>query len=185
MSCGAFRDIAPGTRSSEADPAEAMAKISKAARLGPQHDKLAALAGTWDLQFKHRAGPDAAWKTESGTATSRVVLGGRYLVEELKCTYDGTPYEGVRVHGYDNLEGTYFNIWMDNLGTWPVTSRGATDDSDVLKYHGRWKDIHTPSGRPFQTVVRRDGTDKWQLELFDTIDGTEVKILEATYTRRN
>lgn len=184
MSCSAVQDIPSGTRSSQADPAEAMAKISKAARLGPQHDKLAALAGTWDLQFKHRAGPNAEWQTETGTATCRVALGGRYLVEELNCTYDGAPYEGVRVHGFDNLEGSYFNIWMDTLGTWPVLSRGATDDSDVLVYHGRWKDTQTPSGRPFRTVARRDGEDKWQLDLYDTIDNAEVKVLEATYTRR-
>ncbi len=184
MSCGTVKDRPTGTRSSHADPAEAMAKISKAARLGPQHDKMAALAGSWDLNFKHRTGADDEWTTETGTAECRIVLGGRYLVEELKCTYDGAPYEGIRVHGFDNLEGTYFNIWMDTVGTWPVLSRGATDDADALVYHGRWKDIHTPSGRPFRTVAKRDGNDKWQLELFDTIDGAEVKILEATYTRR-
>lgn len=183
MSCSST-DIASGSRSSEADPAEAMAKISKAARLGPQHEKLKALAGTWNLQFKHRSGPDAQWRTENGTATCKVAVGGRYLVEELKCTYNGAPYEGVRVHGFDNLEGTYFNIWMDTLGTWPVHSRGATDESDVLVYHGRWKDTETPAGRPFRTVVRRDGEEKWQLELYDTIDDAEVKVLEATYTRR-
>jgi len=161
-----------------------MAKVSKAARLGPQHDKMAALAGSWNLQFKHRTGPDAEWSTETGTAEAKIALGGRYLVEELKCTYDGVPYEGVRVHGFDNLEGTYFNIWMDSLGTWPVLSRGASDEGDALVYHGRWKDVHTPAGRPFRTVLKRDGNDTWQLDLYDTIDGAEVKILEATYTRR-
>lgn len=184
MSCGSLQDIPAGTRSSQADPAEAMAKISKAARLCPQHDKLRALAGTWDLQFKHRSGPDAQWQTENGTATCKTVLGGRYLVEELECTYNGTPYEGIRVHGYDCLEGSYFNIWMDTLGTWPVLSRGATDDSDVLVYHGRWKDPETPGGRPFRTVARKHDENKWQLDLYDTIDNAEVKVLEATYTRR-
>jgi hypothetical protein len=177
-------DVPAGTRSSEADPAEAMAKVSKAARLGPEHDRMATLAGTWDLQFKHRSGPDAPWQTETGTAVLTMELGGRYLLEKLTCTYDGAPYQGVRVHGFDNLEGNYFNIWMDTLGTWPVLSRGTKDANGVLRYHGRWFDTHTPSGRPFKTVARRDGEDMWQLDLFDTIDGEEVKVLEATYTRR-
>ncbi len=182
-SCASL-DIPTGTRSSQADPAEAMAKVNKAARLSAAHDRMKALAGTWDLQFKHRSGADDPWKTEHGTAVCTMELGGRYLLEKLQCTYNGMPYEGVRVHGYDNLEGDYFNIWMDTLGTWPVLSRGTKDENDVLRYHGRWKDTETPSGRPFKTVAKRDGNDKWQLELFDTIDGEEVKVLDATYTRR-
>ena len=184
MSCAALTDVAPGTRSSEADPVEAAAKTEKMARLGPEHDKLAALAGTWDIKFKHRDGPDAAWQEDTGTAICETVLGGRYLLEKLDCTYSGTPYKGVRVHGYDNLEGDYFNIWMDTLGTWPVLSRGTVDEDDVLRYHGRWKDHATPAGRPFKTIVKRDGENTWHLAFYDTIDEEEVKVLEATYTRR-
>lgn len=184
MSCQALKDIAPGSRSSEADPAEAAAKTEKAARLTPEHEKLAALAGTWDVTFKHRVGPNSDWMEDKGTAKARLGLDGRYLVEELDCTYAGQPYKGFRIHGYDNLEKVYFNIWMDTLGTWPVTSRGTADDEGVVRYIGRWKDTATPAGRPFRTVARRDGDDKWKLELWDTIDGEEVQILEAIYTRR-
>ena len=62
--------------------------------------------------------------------------------------------------------------------------RGAPDDADAWVDPGSWTAIHTPSGRPFRTVLKRDGNDKWQLDLYDTIDGAEVKILEATYNRR-
>ena len=186
MACGTFSDIKPGTRSSDADKAaEAAHKAIKHARLGPQHEKLAALAGTWDIKFKHRSGPKAPWQNDTGTATCKTLLGGRYLLEELDCTYSGAPYKGVRVHGFDNLAGNYFNIWMDTLGTWPVKSYGTSDDAGVLRFHGRWKDPETPGGRPFKTIAARDGNDKWNLSFFDTIDGEEVKVLEANYTRRN
>ncbi len=185
MSCGTFSDITPGTLSSDVDSAEAGHKIEELARLGVEHDKLRALAGTWNLKFKHRSRPNDPWQEDSGTAICKTVLGGRYLLEELDCTYGGVPYKGVRVHGFDNLEGTYFNIWMDTLGTWPVLSRGTVDDAGVLRYHGRWKDHETPAGRPFKTVAKRDGDNKWNLTFFDTIDGEEVKVLEAIYTRRN
>ena len=129
--------------------------------------------------------PLSAWQEDGGTANCRSVLGGRYLVEEINGTYSGTPYEGYRLHGYDNLAGSYFNIWMDNLGTWPVTSHGTKDDEGVLRYIGRWKDSATPGGRPFRTVIRSVSENEWQLAFYDTIDGEEVRVLEATYTRSN
>ena len=179
-----LRYIPPGSYPSGTDRAEASAKTEAVAKTGPEHVKLAALAGTWDLTFRIRWSKDDEWQTETGTATGKTILGGRYLLEELNCNLGGQPYQGIRIHGFDNMEKHYFTIWFDTLSTWPVQSRGTVDADGIVRFHGRMKDVVTPGGRPFRTVLKRDSNDKWYLELFDTIDNEEVKIIEATYIRR-
>src|SRR5439155_6493988 len=63
---------------------EMMQKYMQAATPGPEHQRLAKLAGKWKLQFTSWFAPGAPPQKSEGTAEFKTVLGGRYVQQEVK-----------------------------------------------------------------------------------------------------
>ncbi len=95
---------------------------------GEPHDMLAGRAGTWDLTTKMWEQPGAAPEESSGTATSEMIMGGRYLLDKIEGTVMGMPFEGLGISGYDNLNKQFVGMWVDSLGTGIMASTGSCND---------------------------------------------------------
>ncbi len=150
---------------------------------GEEHQRMASLAGDWTVSGRMWMTPDAEPEPSSATATSRLILGGRYLLQEYKSEFAGMPYEGLLIQGYDNIKQEYFSIWMDNMSTVPAFSHGERIGS-VTDLEGVMRDVLTPSGRPMRTVVTEVSTDEFTMEMYDSLkDGTKFRTMELTYTR--
>ena len=120
-----------------------------------------------------------------GTAETRLILGGRFLQEDYSNTFANTPFQGHGLTGYDLLKQKYVNVWVDNLGSWLTLSEGSLDPSGkVLTLTGEMPDPQTGKGRPTKTVTRIESADRHVFEIYDHVDGKDVKIMEVTYTRR-
>lgn len=157
----------------------------KAGTPGAEHAALAAMAGNYDLKFRMWHGPGGEPSLESGTATRKMVLGDRVLVEDVSSTMMGQPYTGHGMHGFDNASGRYWATWNDSMTTGLMVSDGSCDADRSCTFTGSWVDPVTK-----KTVTSRM-TSRWtsaNVEVFEMHgpgpDGKEMKMMEITYTKK-
>ena len=178
---------APTTQDWGDDPManpEFMAAWIASSTPGEHHAELAKAAGTWDVVTKMYMSPGAEATDSPAHAESKMILGGRYLMEEFKSEFMGQPFDGVLLSGYDNLHGEYFSIWLDTMSTWPSVVRGKKDKEGRVSQSGLMHDVMSPEGRPYRHVSwEEDG--KFRTTMYDTLpDGTEWEVMDMTYSRK-
>ena len=157
----------------------------KAGTPGAPHAGLASQVGTYDVKMKnwHEAGAPAM--EESGTATRKMALDGRVLIEDFKATMMGQPFVGQAMTGYDNVSGKYWSTWNDSMSTGLMTSEGTCDAKNNCKFTGGWNDAVK------KTRVKARMASRWTsptTEVFELYapgrDGKEMKMMEITYTKK-
>ena len=152
---------------------------------GEEHELLARRAGSWNVRTKMFMTPDAEAVDMDATADSRMILGGRFLLEEFRGTLMEEPFEGMLVFGYNKLSDEFFGLWMDTWGTAVHSSSGTRGEDGAIRMVGSMKDVLTPEGRAWRHVIRDEGSG-FVVELYDTLpDGTEWMVMHLTYTRRS
>lgn len=161
----------------------------KAMTPGPEHETLKKLAGSWSYTLKHRHDANSPWMDSTGTLERKVVMGGRYIHEEVKgppVMPDMPPFEGMGLGGYDNVQKKYWGTWMDNLGTGLMTMVGSADASGkVITYSAEFWDPTTGKPKKHKHVftIKDDKTNT--LQMLDTDkDGKEFSMFEMTCTRK-
>jgi hypothetical protein len=165
----------------KADPA--MEEMMKLATPGPMHKKLEPFVGKWKAVVKMFTGPGEPEVSE-GTSTSEWVLGGRYVRETFLGTFEGMPFEGRGLTGYDNVSKEFVGVWVDTMSTGLLTSTGQLDPSGKVF---NWQStFHNPMpGMPntMRSVVEIVNEKTHKFTTYVTMDGKEVKQMEITYTR--
>jgi hypothetical protein len=162
-----------------------MEAFQKAGTPGAEHQKLASLAGTYDLTIKSWHAPDTPPTTDTGTATRKMILGDRVLVEEVSSQMMGQPFTGQGLHGFDNVTGKHWSTWNDSMSTGLMVSEGTCDASMACTYTGTY---HDPvSKKPVTSRMTTRWSDK-STEVFEMYapgpDGKETKMMEITYKKR-
>lgn len=162
-----------------------MEAFQKAGTPGAEHRKLASLAGTYDLTVKSWHAPGTPPTTDTGTATRRMILGDRVLVEEVSSQMMGQPFTGQGLHGYDNVTGKHWSTWNDSMSTGLMVSEGTCDASMACTFTGTY---HDPvSKKPMTSRMTTRWSDK-NTEVFEMYapgpDGKEAKMMEITYRKR-
>lgn len=161
---------------------EEMAKVMEAlAKPGEMHEWLAKQDGTWAVTgVFHMGGPEPT-KTE-GTATFKMILGGRWQQQTYTSKIGEMPFEGHGLTGFDNLKKQFVNYWMDTWGTAASVGAGTLNaDKTVLTLKGTWD---MPQGQmPFTFVLTCQGDKAFTFNATHTLEGAEQPLFEMTYTR--
>ena len=111
---------------------------------GEGHKLLEPFIGQWDVVTRMRMAPDQEWMESVGTSDISWAFGGRYLVERVKAVTMGLPFEGLGYTGYDNFRKEYVGLWLDNMSTAPMTSRGSVDETGKkFTYKSKADDVMT------------------------------------------
>ena len=163
-----------------------MQRMMEMATPGPQHKHLEKMAGKWTVSMRMWPDGPASPPTESqGTSEMRMILGGRYLQEEVKGVLNGMPFEGMEIEGYDNFKKEHFILWIDNMGTMMLTGTGSADSTGkVITYQSIYDDPMTgEKNKKMRQVVRIVSNDELAYEMYDSQQGKEIKTLEMTYKR--
>jgi hypothetical protein len=167
---------------------EEMAAAEKAQKPGPEHEKLKALVGTWDVTMKmyNPMKPTAPpMEQKGGVAKYELILDGRYLAEDFSSSFMGKPFAGRGLNGYDNLKKKYVWTWVDTMSTGVFVSEGTADatgkvittTAEELDHHGKKHAI--------RSVTTTNSDKQRTMEMFKTgDDGKEVKTMELVYTRK-
>jgi hypothetical protein len=115
----------------------------------------------------------------------KMILGGRFLMEEVKGDFNGMPYEGMEIEGYDNAKKEHFVFWIDNMGTMMLLGTGSADSTGkVITYQSAYDDPATgEKNKKMKQVVRIISDDELGYEMYDLQPGAEIKTMEMTYKR--
>jgi hypothetical protein len=162
---------------------EELAQWQKAATPGAPHEELAREAGSWTYVVTMWDGPDAEPMQLGGIARKQMVMGGRYLQEEVSGSFMGQEFDGFGVTGYDNVAGEYVSIWFDNHGTAIQQAKGKDDGTGTLVFRGEFL---APSGTKVKTrsLTRTIDADHHTYESYMTKPGEKEHLhMRVEYTR--
>jgi hypothetical protein len=166
-------------------PGEVLKVLAEAGKPSAEHQKLQPLVGNWNLTLKMWTDPSQPPAELNGTVQRKWIMGGRFLQETVKGEFDGKPFEGMGLWGYDAAQKKFTTTRACSLcGT---MSSGLSDfDATGAKFECATEGVCPLSG---ETVKGRDevvieSDDKIVMNVFKTIDGKEVKAMEIVSTRR-
>ena len=167
---------------------EMMKRWQEAMTPGDAHKKLEAMVGTWDAEVKSwMGGPGSEPTISKATSQTKLVLGGRYLMEEVAGDMMGQPFSGVGYTGYDNMNKKYVSFWIDNMGTGMSTMDGTCDkEGKIMTLWGKMDDPMTgKKGNKVKYVTKIIDNDTHVFEVYDvTTHGDKQPSMQITYTRK-
>ena len=163
-----------------------MEAMAKAGAPGEHHQYLNRMIGEWEGTFRMWMGPGAPTMEMPGTVTRDWVLDGRYIRETVDSEGPWGKFRGIGYMGYNNIDGQYEFIWMDNMSTAIMFETGTYDpDSKVLTTRGSHRD--PASGHVFSsrgTLDLSDPNRHTYVGYSTGPDGKEFKHFEGTMERK-
>jgi len=154
---------------------------------GDAHKMLAMDDGNWDEDLTMWMQPEDPKPTKTKlTATSKMILGGRYQEMVHKGMMMGQPFEGHGTVAYNNASKKIESTWIDNMGTGMMYMSGAYDGtSKTMELKGEMVDPMTGKTKPCrETFTIIDGNSR-KMEMYDvTPEGKEYKSMEIIMTRK-
>jgi hypothetical protein len=151
----------------------------------PQHDVLQQLTGSWDVTMRSQAVPgvEGLEKAQESTGTEQAELlnNGLWLRSTIHATWDGKPFHGIWLVGYDPHAKQYTGAWVcsDEQDAGLTTMTGAYDDA---KKTWLWSG-KTPHGDMRSVVVVSDPDTVVETCFLKGADGKEHKCMELTRKR--
>jgi Protein of unknown function (DUF1579) len=152
---------------------------------GEMHEMLATAAGEWDTKSTYWMNPGDDPVVSEGTTNVEMILGGRYQKSTTTSEMMGMPFEGISITAFDNATKEFNNVWIDNMGTGVMTSKGKYDEATkkvVLK--GTYVDPISGNDEPFMETYEVVDMDHHKLEMFTYPEGQEFKSMIVEYTRK-
>lgn len=177
---------AVGADADEGDPDAMMQAWIEASKPGEHHERLAAMAGQWNVRIRYWAAPGAEPEETRGMAKNELILGGRFLQQEYKGSFMGEPFLGLGLEGYDPGRGVYTSDWRDSMSLFVMRQEGTCDDEDCtsLTYEGTWVDPVSGETHTTKSRVQHKSTQTTVIEMWDQVgDGESWKTMEMIYTR--
>ena len=163
---------------------EMMAMYIDMAKPVAAHERLRSFAGKWDLTMKFWMDPQQPAQEYRGSATGKMILGGRFLQVDGRTT-GGMESESLTLFGFDRRTDDYTMVGYDTLGTYYITAAGkpnAQDKSIVL--NGSYAQPPHGGEQKYRFVWQTPTPDHHTLTLyFATPDGKEMRVAEMAYHR--
>lgn len=150
------------------DPKE----FSKLSKPGPEHEKLAALVGTWELTIEG--------VKEKGKAEYKSILGGRFIQEEANVSFGAFAMEWVGIYGFDRQKKKYTAVWVDNMDTSTESGEGDMDAAGkVLSLSGQHLDPRSGKQAKFVWKIVRDDEKTMRIEMYEVDAAGKEKLAAA------
>lgn len=168
------------------DPNAAMQRVMASMQPGKPHEFLAKLAGEWDVTMRMWGdGADQPPMESKGSASARMILGGRFLQYDTKCEIMGMTMEGTGLTGFSNDRNLFVGSWANNMSTDLIPLAGSLDrEGKVLTLIGLMNEPATGElAKPAKFVYRITGPDSYSFEAWEIIHGDEWKVVESVHTR--
>lgn len=152
---------------------------------GDMHSMLASYDGTWKEEITHWMAPGAPPVKQESEMTSEMIMDGRYQRSVHRGDFQGMPFIGESVTGYDNARKVFVNTWIDNMGSGIMYSEGAYDPTvKAINYIGSMTDPTSKKVLKVREVHTFVDDNTQKLEMYLTQDGKETKTMEIVFTRQ-
>jgi hypothetical protein len=117
----------------------------------------------------------------TGTASSRRIGGGRWLVMDFRT--DPGDFEGHGIYGYDPDQG-YVGTWVDTMRPFLAVMKGTWNEAaGEMTYRGEAK-MGDRTVRWREVTSMPDADTRLFRNFTEGPDGTEHETMTATYRRR-
>ena len=145
---------------------------------GPMHEMMTKSIGEWKTKTTLWMDPNDKPTVYEGTASVKMILGGRYLKATHEGTVNGMPMEGINLQCYDNASREFTAVWIDNLGTGMSVSKGTYDDeTKTIYFIGRMVDPMSGNEIKFRQTLQLIDKNHQKFEMFMLQRGEEFKML--------
>ena len=153
---------------------------------GKEHKMMASWSGTWDGDISMWMAPGTPPTKSKGTATHKMVLGGRYQQGIHKGNFMGTPFEGWSTLAYDKAKKIFISTWIDNMGTGVMTLEGPWNEATKsMTLTGKMIDPSTGQEVAVKEVFTFKDNNSQVMEMYaQGPDGTEFKTMEIKSKRK-
>lgn len=171
--------------SASAQDNDAMKKWMDYSTPGDMHTLLAKSEGNWDVAISMWMAPGQDPMKATATSEAKMILGGRYEQMTNKGSFNGMPYEGVGIIGYDNAKKIFQSSWIDNMGT-GVTPMEGTYNAATKTLTLSGKMYEPMSGKDIdmrQTITFVDDTHE-TIDMYHDEDGSSTKVMEMLLTKK-
>ncbi|HWP30132.1 MAG TPA: DUF1579 family protein [Fimbriimonadales bacterium] len=158
-------------------------KMMEMGKPGKYHKILDSLAGDWDVVVKYKM----EGKEQEGKATlqSKWILDGRFLQQEYKSNFMGSPFTVIQILGYDNQNNEPFVFHINSMETGALHTKGKiSEDGKVITTSGEFIDS-TGKKSKLKMVFTIKSKDKFTLEWFQMQEGKpEERIVILEHTKK-
>ena len=182
--------VAPTETAEAAKPMDSAAMMKAwqdYATPGEAHKMLAMDNGNWNAESTMYMGANDPNPMKTAmTATTKMVMGGRYQESRYTGNMMGQPFEGVATVGYNNASKKYESTWVDNMGTGIMQMTGTFDEATkTMNMSGECADPMTGQNKKVRETFTLVDDNTRKMEMFDTdASGKEYKSMEIVMTRK-
>lgn len=148
---------------------------------GPEHRRLAEMAGEWDTVSTSPGVPGE----NKGRATFKVECNGLWITSNFEGTFAWGTFQGKGLDSYDPAKRKYVSVWVDSMTTSPMVFEGDFDEKSQTMT--QTATTTGPDGKtiPWRSETRIIDADHHDFRLYMTPPGgTEILLMEMKYTRR-
>lgn len=156
----------------------------QAPTLTEHHKLLAKDAGHWKADCT-MLGPDGGEQKFMGEEQNTLTCNGFWMQSKFTADFDGMPFEGFGLTGYDSQAKKYKMIWVDSMSDYLNQGDGTLiEDGKGIEFmmHGRNQETGKP--QVSKNVMTYEGKDHRTFTMYNQMDGGEwVKTFWIDYTR--
>ncbi|MBK7888610.1 MAG: DUF1579 domain-containing protein [Bacteroidetes bacterium] len=152
---------------------------------GEEHAQLAAAEGDWKEEIKMWMSPDAEPTQSTATVVVSMILEGRYQMSIHQGDFNGMPFHGQGITGYDKALKKYVSTWIDNMGTGVLFSTGTFNPKvGGIEFFGEQTDPTTGKLMKVREVYTVKSESEHFMEMYNTpAGGKEFKSMEIRMTK--
>jgi hypothetical protein len=103
-------------------------RAAAVAELTPEHARLAAMCGTWDVDVTFWLRPGGPAIVSKGTSTIRPLFGGTFVEERIEGVVNGTPFTTLAWTGYNTSTRQYEATRIATSNTARIAEAGTFDE---------------------------------------------------------
>ncbi len=85
--------------------------------------------GEWNQEIQYWMDPSAPAQSMKAFCVNKMILGGRYQESLNTGSFNGMPFEGRSLTGWDNARKIFVSTWIDNMGTGILYMEGPWDNA--------------------------------------------------------
>jgi hypothetical protein len=161
-----------------------VAVVWPAAALDPEHDRLAAMCGSWNVEMTFRLRPDGPPISTKGTSTIRSLLGGLFIEETIQGSLNGTPFTTLAWTGFNTSTHQYEATRIATTNSARIAEAGTYDETTK---QFDLKADYPLAGETWhqRTVIQQPSADSMTAVSYLSFGSVpEWKAVEITYSRQ-
>jgi hypothetical protein len=167
-----------------AEPSTGSTRPSVAAGPGPEHSRLTAMSGTWDVELTFWFQPGGRPVVSNGTSTIRPLFDGLFIEEKIEGALNGVPYTTLAWTGFNTSTHQYEATRIASTNTSRIAETGLWDDQ---ARHFELKASYVLAGDTWtqRTVIEPISANTMVASSYLSFGKVpEWKAVEIKYTRR-